>query len=127
MENKINNDLQTALDAFKAGNYEKAIDAFNLVLEQDNNNPNVLNNIGLCYSKLAKDDLASEYFIKTLSFNPKSVQTYINLADVYYRNAQNTERAEAAKLWSAKQALIQFAGKEAFDRMVAQNQENGKN
>lgn len=49
------------------------------------------------------------------------------IADVYYRNAQNTERAEAAKLWSAKQALIQFAGKEAFDRMVAQNQENGKN
>lgn len=86
MENKINNDLQTALDSFKAGDYQKAIDAFNLVLEQDNNNPNVLNNIGLCYSKLAKDDLASEYFIKTLSFNPKSVQTYINLADVYYRN-----------------------------------------
>ena len=91
MENKINNDLQTALDSFKAGNYEKAIDAFNLVLEQDNNNPNVLNNIGLCYSKLAKDDLASEYFIKTLSFNPKSVQTYINLADVYYRNKNIVE------------------------------------
>ena len=91
MENKINNDLQQALDAFKAGDYEKAIEAFNLVLEQDNNNPNVLNNIGLCYSKLAKDDLASEYLIKTLSFNPKSVQTYINLADVYYRNRNIVE------------------------------------
>lgn len=91
MENKINNDLQTALDSFKAGDYEKAIEAFILVLEQDNNNPNVLNNIGLCYSKLAKDDLASEYFIKTLSFNPKSVQTYINLADVYYRNKNIVE------------------------------------
>ena len=54
-------------------------------------NPNVLNNIGLCYSKLAKDDLASEFFIKTLSFNPKSVQTYINLADVYYRNKNIVE------------------------------------
>ncbi len=91
MENKINNDLQTALDAFKAGDYEKAIDAFKLVLEQDNNNPNVLNNIGLCYSKLANDELASEFFIKTLSFNPKSVQTYINLADVYYRNKNIVE------------------------------------
>ena len=91
MENKINNDLQTALDSFKAGDYQKAIDAFTLVLEQDNNNPNVLNNIGLCYSKLAKDDLASEFFIKTLSFNPKSVQTYINLADVYYRNKNIVE------------------------------------
>ena len=91
MENKINDDLQLALDSFKAGDYEKAIEAFNLVLENDNNNPNVLNNIGLCYSKLAKDDLASEYFIKTLSFNPKSVQTYINLADVYYRNRNVVE------------------------------------
>ena len=91
MENKINDNLQQALDSFKAGEYEKAIDAFKLVLEDDNNNPNVLNNIGLCYSKLAKDDLASEYFIKTLSFNPKSVQTYINLADVYYRNRNIVE------------------------------------
>lgn len=91
MENKINEELQQALDSFKAGDYEKAIDAFKLVLEQDNNNPNVLNNIGLCYSKLANDELASEYFIKTLSFNPKSVQTYINLADVYYRNKNIVE------------------------------------
>lgn len=91
MENKINDNLQQALDSFKAHDYQKAIDAFNLVLEEDNNNPNVLNNIGLCYSKMAKDDLASEYFIKTLSFNPKSVQTYINLADVYYRNKNIVE------------------------------------
>ena len=91
MENKINEDLQIALDSFKAGDYQKAIDAFNSVLEIEKNNPNVLNNIGLCYSKMAKDDLASEYFIKTLSFNPKSVQTYINLADVYYRNKNIVE------------------------------------
>lgn len=91
MENEINKDLQCALDAFKAGDFQKAIDAFNLVLEQDKNNPNVLNNIGLCYSKLAQDELASEYFIKTLSFNPKSVQTYINLADVYFRNKNIVE------------------------------------
>lgn len=91
MENEINKDLQIALDAFKAQEYEKAIDAFLKVLEEDKNNPNLLNNIGLCYSKLYKDDLASEYFIKTLSFNPKSVQTYINLSDVYFRNKQIVE------------------------------------
>ncbi len=91
MENEINNDLQIALDAFKAQDYEKAVNAFLKVLEKDKNNPNVLNNIGLCYSKLAKDDLASEYFIKTLSFNPKSIQTYINLADVYFRNKKIIE------------------------------------
>ena len=86
MENEININLQQALDAFKATDYEKAVESFLKVLEEDKNNPNILNNIGLCYAKLAKDDLAIEYFLKALSFNPKSVQTYINLADVYYRN-----------------------------------------
>lgn len=86
MENEINADIQTALDYFKASEYENAAEAFLKALEEDKNNPNILNNIGLCYSKLAKDDLATEYFIKALSFNSKSVQTYINLADVYFRN-----------------------------------------
>lgn len=86
MENETNTDLQQALDSFKAGDFEKAAEAFLRVLDADNNNPNVLNNIGLCYAKLAKDDLAIEYFIKALSFNPKSVQTYINLSDVYFKN-----------------------------------------
>lgn len=91
MENEINNELQQALDSFKAADYEKAADSFIKVLEKDKNNPNLLNNIGLCYSKLAKDDLAIDYFIRTLSFNPKSVQTYINLADVYFRNKNIVE------------------------------------
>ncbi len=86
MENEINNNLKQALDSFKAADYKKAAETFLKVLEEDKNNPNILNNIGLCYSKLAKDDLAIEYFIKTLSINPKSVQTYINLSDVYFRN-----------------------------------------
>ena len=86
MENEINSNLQSALDYFKSADYEKAVDSFLLALDEDKNNPNILNNIGLCYSKLAKDDLAVEYFIKALSFNPKSVQTYINLSDVYFRN-----------------------------------------
>lgn len=86
MENEINNVLQQALDSFKAADYEKAVESFLKILNEDNKNPNILNNIGLCYSKLAKDDLAIEYFIKTLSFNPKSIQTYINLSDVYFRN-----------------------------------------
>ena len=91
MENEINNDLQQALDSFKASDYDKALEAFLKVLEQDKNNSNLLNNIGLCYAKLAQDDMAIEYFLKALSFNPKAVQTYINLADVYYRNKHIVE------------------------------------
>lgn len=86
MENEINKDLDKALNSFKSGDYEKAAQEFEVLLDNDKNNPNLLNNIGLCYSKLAKDDLAVEYFIKALSFNPKAVQTYINLSDVYFKN-----------------------------------------
>lgn len=86
MENSSNKDLEAALDLFKKAEYEKAIEAFNRLLEKDKNNPNILNNIGLCYMKIADDERASEYFIKSLSFNPKAVQTYVNLAEVYYRN-----------------------------------------
>jgi len=86
MENETNKDLERALELFKKADYEKAIDSFNRLLETDKNNPNILNNIGLCYMKLSDDEKASEYFIKALSFNPKAVQTYINLSDVYYRN-----------------------------------------
>lgn len=86
MENKTNNDLDLALAAFKAQDYDKAAHLFLSLLQEDNNNPNLLNNIGLCYSKLAKDDLAVEYFVKALSFNSKSVQTYINLSDIYFKN-----------------------------------------
>lgn len=91
MENEINKDVQAALDFYKKGDYDKALDLFLKVSEQDVDNPNLLNNIGLCYAKQAKDDKASEYFIKALSFNSKSVQTYINLADVYFRNKNIVE------------------------------------
>ncbi len=86
MENETDNQLQLALESFKAGEYEKSKDAFLKALESDSNNPNILNNIGLCYSKLSEDDSACEYFLRAISVNPKSVQTYINLSDVYYRN-----------------------------------------
>lgn len=86
MENEINKELEQALDFFKSGKYQEAADAFLKLAEEDKTNANILNNIGLCYSKLAKDDSAVEYFLRALSINPKSVQTYINLADVYFRN-----------------------------------------
>lgn len=86
MENEINMDLQSALDFFKAQNYEGALSCFLKVLESEPDNANLLNNTGLCYAKLAQDDKACEYLLKAIGANPKSVQSYINLSDVYYRN-----------------------------------------
>ena len=91
MENETNKNIQIALDLYKKGEYQNAINAFETLLQTDKNNPNILNNIGLCYMKLSDDKMACEYFIRALSFNHKAVQTYINLSDVYYRNANIVE------------------------------------
>ena len=60
MENEINKELEQALDFFKSGKYQEAADAFLKLAEEDKTNANILNNIGLCYSKLAKDGSAVE-------------------------------------------------------------------
>ena len=41
MENKTNKDLDIALSAFKAEDYEKAVNAFLCLLQSDQNNPNI--------------------------------------------------------------------------------------
>ena len=78
MENK------TALEFFKNKEYEKAVNAFKELLPEFPNDCAVLNNIGLCYSKLGQNDEAEEYFLRALSNNNKSVETYVNLSDIYY-------------------------------------------
>jgi len=78
MENK------TALEYFKNKDYEKALETFKIMLEEFPSDNAILNNIGLCYSKTGQNDKAEEYFLKALSVNNKSVETYVNLSDIYY-------------------------------------------
>lgn len=85
MENK------TALEFFKNKDYENAIKAFKDILAIQPNDCAVLNNIGLCYSKLGENDEAEEYFLRALSNNNKSVETYVNLSDIYYSQKRIAE------------------------------------
>lgn len=86
MENKVNDEIKNALDCFKKQDYKSAIKYFEEALIENADDPHILNNIGLCYAKLALSDKAEEYYIKALSIDGKIVQTYINLADTYYLN-----------------------------------------
>ena len=86
MENKINESAKKALDCFKKQDYEGAINSFEKALIETPDDPHVINNMGLCYSKLGQDDKAEEMFVKALSLNSKQVESYINLTDVYFRN-----------------------------------------
>lgn len=84
MENK--DYITKALDFFKKGDYENALNDFYAALGENPDDNAIMNNIGLCHSKLSNDEKAEEYYTMALKNHEKSVETYINLADLYYRN-----------------------------------------
>jgi len=82
----MNTKVEEALNYYKSGEYEKAIDAFSTVVETEEPNAEIYNNIGQCYASLANDSKAEEYFVKAIELNSQLAHAYINLADIYYRN-----------------------------------------
>ena len=89
MENK--DYIKNALDFFKKGDYENSLRDFLAALAENPDDNAILNNIGLCYSKLSNDEKAEEYYIMALKDHEESVETYINLSDLYYRNKRLEE------------------------------------
>lgn len=87
----MSKEIENALDCFKKQDYKSAIKYFEKALIETANDPHILNNLGLCYAKLAILDKAEEYYLKALSIDSKLVQTYINLADTYYLNKKIAE------------------------------------
>jgi len=85
MENK------TALDFFKNKDYEKALKEFEKLLSKFPTDHAILNNIGLCYAKIGQNNNAEEYFLRALSYDNKSVETYVNLSDIYYAEKRIVE------------------------------------
>lgn len=77
--------VDKALEFYKDGKYNEAIDAFSTVLETEGDNAEIYNNIGLCYANLGEDEKAEKNYLKAQELNPKLPQVYINLADIYYK------------------------------------------
>ena len=84
-EKNFDTQLESAMTLFKKRDYEGAMEEFKKLLDKDNKNPHLYNNIGLCYSHLGQTTMAEEYFKKALFIDDKMVETYINLADIYYK------------------------------------------
>lgn len=85
MTEKINN----AVELMKTGKFEEAIEAFrNLLDEHEENRAEILNNIGVAYANLGRQEEAEENFVNSLKLNPMFAQTYINLADLYYKRQE---------------------------------------
>ncbi len=89
MENK--DYITNALENFKKGAYEEALNDFLAALGENPDDNALLNNIGLCYSKLSNDEKAEEYYTQALKDHELSVETYINLSDLYFRNKRLEE------------------------------------
>ena len=85
MTEKINN----ALELMKNNKFEEAIKAFEDMLDtHSENRAEILNNIGVAYANLGKLEEAEENFVNSLKVNPMFAQTYINLADLYYKRQE---------------------------------------
>lgn len=87
-EKNFENQLDRAMSLFKLRDFEGALAEFKKLLEQDNKNPHLYNNIGLCCSHLGQTTMAEEYYKKALFIDDKMVETYINLADIYYKESR---------------------------------------
>ena len=71
--------LDKALELFKNRKYKEAIDAFQVVLENEDESAEIYNNIGVSYSNLADYKNAETYFNKALKLNPNLPQIYLNM------------------------------------------------
>ena len=77
--------LKNALDLFYANKYEEAVEKFLKMEEEDDQNARLLNNIGLCYANLGDYEKAHWYYGKALALDPKQAQTYVNEADLLFK------------------------------------------
>ncbi len=77
--------IENALEAFKKGNYQEALDLFSDEITEENKNPNILNNMGLCALYLDDGANAEKYLLEALNIDDKLVQIYLNLTDLYLR------------------------------------------
>ena len=101
-------DKTTAINYYKDKEYKKAIDAFSVILEHDENDIEVLNTMGLSYMALEDLDNAEKYFLKALNINPLQTELYINLADVYYKQ----------KLFAQATDLLQYGVAKCPDNTI---------
>ena len=75
-----------AIELYKQGKFQAAIDIFSNILEHEEDNAEIYNNMGLSYTKLGNFEQAEKSFTKSIKLNPTIPQTYINLSDLYYKS-----------------------------------------
>ena len=83
--------IDKAIECFKNKDWNGAIDLFTAILEQETDNAEVYNNLGLCYANIGEDEKAEKNYLKCIELNPQIPQCYINLVDIYYKQRRMGE------------------------------------
>jgi tetratricopeptide (TPR) repeat protein len=78
---------QQGLQATKAGDFEKARDLFQQALDQDPNNPDILNMLAHSQRKLGKIDDAIDNYKKALAIKPNFPEAREYLGETYVQAA----------------------------------------
>ncbi|EYE88835.1 hypothetical protein Q428_06150 [Fervidicella metallireducens AeB] len=99
-----------ALCFYSKKNFKDALAYLNLALEKDLNNYLVYYNLGVVNIDLKRENLAIEYFRKSLKYNNAYEKSYINLAYIYYNNG---DKRSALRI--IKEGLTHTSSKELFD------------
>lgn len=81
----MSENIDKAMSLFKEGKYKECVDKFSLVLENEPDNADVYNNMGVAYSCLSDFEHAETCFVKAIELAPDLAQAYINLSDLYYK------------------------------------------
>ena len=76
---------------FKAGRYEKSLEKYQALLDEQPDHISVLNNIGLVYEKLGNFELSLEYYKRCHELMPDQVILASNLANAFTRLDKWTE------------------------------------
>lgn len=80
--------------SFLLGEIEQAINAFSRALDEDPDNVDVLNQLGICYARLRNWDQAIAVFEKVLRLAPNSSEYLVNLGRAYISGERYVEGAE---------------------------------
>lgn len=98
----MDNSTQKAIEFFKKGEWQKAIDEFSLLLENDEQNAELYNNMALCYYYLGQIEPAERFFLKALGINAQLAEVYINLADLYFKQKNYNDAIDLLHIGTAE-------------------------
>ena len=78
---------------FKENMFEKAIESYKDAIDFDISNPILYNNVGICYIRLKKYDLALIYLKKAINIEPNNIDIIFNIIELLIEK-EDFEQAE---------------------------------